>query len=141
MSASNIIHASCVAIGGRGVLLSGRSGTGKSDLTLRLLDRGAVLVSDDYTCLCVAYGVLRASAPPTIAGKLELRGVGIVDMACMGDVPVCLLVDLDDDPTRLPEPQARTLAGIAVPLVALNAREASTPIKVELALSRFGLAT
>ncbi len=141
MSAPEIIHASCVAIGGRGVLLSGRSGTGKSDLTLRLLDRGAVLVSDDYTCLRVDDGRLRASAPPTIAGKLELRGVGILDMACAGEVPVCLLVDLDDHPVRLPEPRARALAGIVVPLVSLNALEASAPIKVELALSRFGLAT
>ncbi len=141
MSAPDVVHASCVAIGGRGVLLSGRSGAGKSDLTLRLLDRGALLVSDDYTRLRVENGVLRASAPPTIAGKLELRGVGIVDMDHVGEVPVSLIVDLGDLPVRLPEPRARTIFGTVVPLVALNALEASAPIKVELALSRFGLAT
>ena len=72
------IHASCVAIGGRGVLLLGKSGVGKSDLALRLIAEGARLVADDRTILFAIRGALHAKAPETIKGLLEIRGVGIV---------------------------------------------------------------
>ena len=87
---SETVHASTVAIEGRAVLIAGRSGSGKSDLALRLIDRGAVLVSDDYTFVRRADGRLLASPPDTIAGRIELRGVGIVEMANLRDVPVAL---------------------------------------------------
>jgi len=74
------LHASTVALDGRAVLISGPSGSGKSDLALRLLDRGFILVSDDQTIVRKDGGHLVAGAPPTIAGKLEVRGIGIVDM-------------------------------------------------------------
>jgi serine kinase of HPr protein (carbohydrate metabolism regulator) len=61
---SETVHATCVAIDGRGILIRGRSGAGKSDLALRLIDRGARLVSDDYTILAASGGRLRAAAPP-----------------------------------------------------------------------------
>jgi len=134
-----LVHASCVAIGGRAVLISGASGRGKSDLALRLIDRGARLVSDDYTIVRPATGRLLASAPTRIAGKMEIRGVGIVDMAAVGDMPVCLLVDLDLAPERLPEPASRSIADIEIPVIGLAALEASATIKVESALLRFGL--
>ena len=133
------IHASCVAIAGRAVLIAGASGSGKSDLALRLIDRGARLVSDDYTLLAEAGGRLLASPPPTIAGKLEIRGVGIVDREAASEVPVCLLVDLDGEPERLPEPRSTMLLGTTVPTVSLSALEASAPLKVEAALQSFGL--
>jgi serine kinase of HPr protein (carbohydrate metabolism regulator) len=134
-----IVHASCVAIGGRGVLLGGRSGAGKSDLALRLIDRGAELVSDDYTQLrCVGETVL-AQAPATIAGKIEVRGVGLIELSEAAGVPVCLCVDLDAAPERLPEPATVRLAGVAIPLVALAALEPSAPLKLEYALVHFGL--
>ena len=129
------IHATTVAIGGRAVLIEGPSGAGKSDLALRLIDRGAVLVSDDYTCLASDGGTLYAQAPATIAGRLEVRGVGIVDMACHGPLPVALAVALGA-PDRLPEPQERVIADVAVALVTIQPFEASAPIKVELALGR-----
>ena len=129
------IHATTVAIGGRAVLIEGPSGAGKSDLALRLIDRGAVLVSDDYTCLASDGSTLYAQAPATIAGRLEVRGVGIVDMACHGPLPVALAVALGE-PDRLPEPQERLIADVAVPLVMIQPFEASAPIKVELALAR-----
>jgi serine kinase of HPr protein (carbohydrate metabolism regulator) len=134
------IHASCVAIGGRAVLISGRSGSGKSDLALRLIDRGAVLVSDDYTVLQAHGGTLVASPPETIAGKIEMRGVGIVERPYVEAVPVALLVDLARAPERLPEPASAVLAGVAVPAVGLSALEASAPIKVEAALLLHGTA-
>ena len=76
---SETLHVSAVAIDGRAVLIGGRSGTGKSDLALRLIDRGAVLISDDYTFVHRVQGQALASAPATIAGKIEVRGVGIVE--------------------------------------------------------------
>ena len=103
---SETVHASAVAIDGRAVLIGGRSGHGKSDLALRLIDRGAALVSDDYTFVCRRIeGRVVASAPPTIIGKIEMRGVGLIEMETEQDVPVALCVDLDETPERLPEPE------------------------------------
>jgi serine kinase of HPr protein (carbohydrate metabolism regulator) len=133
------VHASCIAIGGRAVLLAGSSGRGKSDLALRLIDRGAALISDDYTELRRSGGRLLARAPATIAGKIELRGVGVVELAAAADLPVCLYVDLERAPERLPEPATIGLAGEDVPLVALAALEPSAPLKLEWLLVRFGL--
>src|SRR5438094_9977067 len=88
------VHASTVATDGRAVLITGPSGSGKSDLALRLLDRGFTLVSDDQTIVRKDGDQLLASAPPTIAGKLEIRGIGIVDMEGAENVPVALIVEL-----------------------------------------------
>lgn len=137
---SETVHATCIAIEGRGVLIRGRSGSGKSDLALRLIDRGAALVSDDYTILSKAGGRVVARAPETIAGKLEVRGVGIVEMDPATDVPVCLVADLDRVPDRLPEAAAEaTILGTIIPALGLAALEASAPLKLERALLRFGL--
>ena len=131
-------HASTVAIDGRAVLIEGPSGAGKSDLALRLIDRGAHLVSDDYTDLTRHGDALIANAPPTIAGRMEVRGLGIVDLLAAGPTPVALLVRLDTDPARMPEPERCAIDGVTVPQIALDPFHASTPIKVELAL-RHGL--
>ena len=133
------IHATCVAIAGRAILIAGASGRGKSDLALRLIDRGAALVSDDYTLVNVAEGRLLASAPERIAGKIEVRGLGIVEYPALRDVPVCLIADLDAPVDRLPDPMFRRLCGLDIPWIALSALEASAPIKLEGALLRFGL--
>ena len=135
------IHASSVAIGGIAVLLHGLSGSGKSDLALRLIDRGAALVSDDYTLLRREGGRLLASPPATIAGKMEVRGLGVIEMPHLNEAPVGLLVNLDEPTPRMPDemPAARNLAGIAVPSLTLPPLDASAPIKVELALRQFGL--
>lgn len=137
---SETVHASAVAIEGRAVLIGGLSGVGKSDLTLRLIDRGAVLISDDYCDVRRAEGRARASAPATILGKIEMRGVGIVELPTVQQVPVALFVDLDQPPARLPEPgETRSLAGVAVPVLRLAGLEASAPLKVEAALRLIGL--
>ncbi len=139
---SETLHASCVAVDGRAILISGRSGSGKSDLALRLIDRGAALVSDDYTIVRRVSGRLLARAPNNIGGRMEVRGLGILPFPFLSDVPVALLVDLNLDVVRLPEPRQHvSLAGCAVPVVAISALESSAPIKVEIALRQFGLAT
>lgn len=138
---SETLHASCVAINGRAVLIEGRSGAGKSDLALRLIDRGAALVSDDYTLVTRSGARLLAAAPANIAGKIEVRGLGILDMPQIAYVPIALVVSVGEPVERLPElGGARKIAGIDVPLVSLSALEASAPVKVELALKRDGLA-
>lgn len=130
------IHATCVAIHGRGVLLVGPSGCGKSDLALRLIDRGATLVSDDYTRCRQAGDRLIASPPATITGMIEVRGIGIMPVPHLAEAPVTLLIDLGGDVERMPEPSNRTIAGVALPMVCFAALEDSAPIKVELALSQ-----
>ena len=133
------IHASTVASASRAVLISGPSGAGKSDLALRMLDRGFTLVSDDRTILKREGDQLIASAPPNIAGKLEIRGIGIVDMETVRDVPVALLVLLTSDIERLPDDDNnRQILGVSLPVVSIDAMAASAPSKVELALDRMG---
>ena len=134
------IHASTVAAEGRAVVISGPSGAGKSDLALRLLDRGFTLVSDDQTTIRRDGDRLIASAPPNIAGKLEIRGVGIVDMDVLKDVPVALFVELTSEIQRLPDDsRERPLLGVRLPLISIDAMTASAPSKVALALDRMGL--
>lgn len=134
---SETLHASCVAIGGRAVLIEGPSGSGKSDLALRLIDKGATLVSDDYTVLVRERDRLYAQPPATIAGKIEVRGLGIVELPHEKRSPVALVVCLIDQIERMPEErEPRRIAGVTLPEIALNAHEMSAPIKVALALSR-----
>jgi serine kinase of HPr protein (carbohydrate metabolism regulator) len=137
---SETIHASTVASDGRAVLISGPSGSGKSDLTLRLLDRGFTLVSDDQTIVRRDGNRLIASAPPTIAGYLEIRGIGIVDMETVSDIPVALFVELTSEIQRLPDDRReRPVLGVSLPLVSVDALAASAASKVALALDRLGL--
>ena len=134
------LHASTVASEGRAVLITGPSGSGKSDLALRLLDRGFTLVSDDQTLVRRSGDRLIASSPATIAGKLEVRGIGIVDMDIVKDVPVALIVELTGELLRLPDDsRERPILGINLPLISVDAMTASAPSKVALGLDRFGL--
>jgi serine kinase of HPr protein (carbohydrate metabolism regulator) len=131
---SEMLHASTVAIDGQAVLITGVSGSGKSDLALRLIDRGAKLISDDYTLLTRVGMLLMASSPATINGKLEVRGIGIIECETLDTAPAALIVRIDEVPLRMPEDNMQNIAGIAVPVIALAPFEASAPIKVELAL-------
>jgi serine kinase of HPr protein (carbohydrate metabolism regulator) len=134
------VHASTVALDGRAVLITGRSGSGKSDLALRMLDRGFTLVSDDQTIVKKDGSRLIASAPPTIAGKLEIRGIGIVEMQRSENVPVALIVELTSEIQRMPDDsRERPILGVGVPLITIDAMTASAPSKVAIALDRMGL--
>ena len=131
-----LVHASCVSVGGRGVLLCGPSGAGKSDLALRLIDAGGVLVSDDQVALRPAEGRVTASAPDALAGLLEVRGLGIVRMPRCDAVSLALVADLDPALAieRMPDPAARTLCGIPVPALTVAARHASAAALIRAAL-------
>lgn len=137
---SETVHATCIAIDDHGVLLIGKSGAGKSDLALRLIDRGAELVSDDYTIVTAHDGRLHATAPATIAGRIEIRGLGIVVMPARTSAPIALVIALDQIVPRMPPEMVaeRTIAGIEIPLVALDPFEHSAPVKVEKALALYG---
>lgn len=137
---SENLHASCVAANGRAILITGRSGSGKSDLALRLIDRGFALISDDRTILRKQDGKLIATAPEMIRGKIEVRGLGIVEMDAVPSAPVALVVELTTDIERLPDDdRERQILGISVPLVSVDAMTTSAALKVALALDRLGL--
>ena len=92
---NHLIHATCVAINHKAVLITGASGSGKSDLALRLIkDAGATLISDDQTSLHLINGHVLASPPDTIQGLLEVRVVGIVPLPFMNDIAVALQIEL-----------------------------------------------
>lgn len=140
------IHATCVCIENRGVLLLGASGVGKSDLALRLIDEGAQLVADDRTLLFVKSGKLHAKAPASIKGLLEIRSVGIVALPSRASVPLVLAVQLGREGARLPSqrffsPPHRLTADTKLPQIALNPHFASTPAKIRAALRAFSRGT
>jgi serine kinase of HPr protein (carbohydrate metabolism regulator) len=130
-----LLHATAVAIDGKGVLIEGPSGSGKSDLALRLLDRGAALVADDQVRVARAGAGVRLACPERIAGLIEVRGLGILRVEPAAEAPLALCVTLGEE-ARLPEPATRTVLGAAVRAMTLDPRAPSAPIKVELALRR-----
>ena len=118
LAEETVLHASCVAVDEKGVLICGASGTGKSGLALELMGYGAQLVSDDRTALRREEDKILASAPDTIRGKIEARGIGILHADPVEEVPIVLVVSLDEPETeRLPPRRSRQLLGLLVPLV------------------------
>lgn len=128
----------CVAIGGRGLLISGKSGSGKSSLALALIDRGAVLVGDDGVLLSQDQGRLVAAPHPNISGKLEVRNLGLLDFAVSPAVPVVLALVLDPEAPRfIEEADTVVIEGVALPQVRLWPDSPVLAFKAELALARF----
>jgi len=101
---------------------------------LRLIDRGAVLVSDDQTLVVRSGKALHARPPAEIAGRMEIRGIGIVAMPHVEDVPVGLIVRLDGQVERMPDRRVRRVIGIELRECHVDAFHASAPIKVEMML-------
>ena len=132
-----LIHGTAVCFGRAGLLLRGPSGSGKSDLALRLIETGAALVADDQVELTRAGDELRATAPLSIAGLIEARGLGILRLPRVAETALRLVCDLVPraQVERLPERRACTLLDVEVPLLALHAFDASTPAKLRWALT------
>ena len=116
--AKALLHATCVAVDGRGLLILGPSGSGKSSLALQLIALGATLVSDDRTFLHTEAGRVIARAPDTIRNQIEARGVGILSAPSTGPVRVELVCDLGQrEAGRLPPTRERDVLGVQLPLV------------------------
>ncbi len=144
--AAVLFYGSCVALGKNAAILTGPSGSGKSDLALRFIFQtpaplSPALVSDDQIRLEARNGHLTARPPESIAGQIEVRGIGIVDIPYCEEAEVKLLVQLVDKeivPRLPPAPLlTRPLCGIDVPLLLLSALESSAPLKLRLALQYF----
>lgn len=140
-----LVHGTCVAFGRRAALLRGKPGAGKSDLALRFMALPAedgnkpLLVADDQVLVeARANGALLATPPETIAGKFEVRGLGIVEVPFLKEaelVLVCDLVEAKDVPRMPPEPWERAIiAGVPLPLLKLAPFEPSAPLKLKMAL-------
>jgi HPr kinase/phosphorylase len=113
------LHASCVAINGRALLIRGASGSGKSALALELIALGAALVADDQVDLTAEDGRLIAAPPEALAGLIEARGLGLLRLPFSAVVPVGALLDLDTPPApRLPRRETETLCGVTVERIA-----------------------
>ena len=140
-----ILHASAVATatasGWRAVLLRGPSGSGKSDLSLRLMERGWRLVGDDYVEAWASGGALFVAPAPRIAGVIETRGVGLTGAPHLLFARAVLLVDCEMPADRLPEPHAETIQDVALPHLSLSALEASAPGKIIAAVTARDMAS
>lgn len=118
MSENANVHATCVALSDRAVLIQGQSGQGKSALGLQLLAYGCVLVADDQVQISRRDHDLVASPPHTIVGLIEARGVGILNAIHQQEAKVVLVIDLDQTETeRLPQRRSITLLGCELPLI------------------------
>jgi HPr kinase/phosphorylase len=116
--AREVLHATCVAVAGRGLLILGPSGAGKSALALRMLSLGASLVADDRTELTADSGELTARCPAAIRGLIEARGLGLLRADTVDSAPVVLVADLGrDEPDRLPPTRKITILGCEADLV------------------------
>jgi hypothetical protein len=138
-----IVYGTCVALGDRAVILEGPPGSGKSDLALRFImqtpqEMSPALVSDDQVALVLDNARLIASPPETIAGKIEVRGLGILPMPYRAGVRLCLIAELcePDRVSRMPPspPRARQIGGLTLPVMQIAPFEASAHLKLRLAL-------
>jgi serine kinase of HPr protein (carbohydrate metabolism regulator) len=145
------VHATCIAVEGRAVLLRGPSGSGKSDLALRCLalqptpwsPARACLVADDRVLLTRDVNHVVASCPPSIAGRIEVRGLGIVPVETVPAATVVLVVDLTarEKIERFPHPLVdEALLGVRLPVLPLWPFECSAPLKVLFAIGIYGVA-
>jgi serine kinase of HPr protein (carbohydrate metabolism regulator) len=136
---SRLHQAGCVAIGGRGVLIEGAPGTGKSSLALALIDRGAILVGDDGVSLEARDGTLFASPAQNIAGLIEVRNVGIVTRPTVAAIPVALVLRLDPAaPRHVDQAERVNIAGIKLPMIRLWPDSPVLALRAELALEHYG---
>ena len=131
------IYATCLELNHKGILLIGPSGSGKSDLALRLIkEKQAILISDDRTNIEIVSGAIIASCPQTIQGLLEVRGIGIVKMPHKEQTKISLVIELTnnlEEIERLPQDETTTLLGVEIKKIRLYPFELSAVHKVALA--------
>lgn len=131
------IHASCVEWEGKGILILGKSNSGKSDLALRLIDIGAQLVADDQVDLALSNdGTIAASCPDKIRGRLEIRGFGIARLPSLLETKLFFAAELVDRGCveRLPFKASFDYGGVRIPLMKMNAFDVSAVAKLKMAI-------
>lgn len=129
-----------VVIKGRGVLIEGAPGSGKSSLALALIDRGAMLIGDDGVALAAINGRLLAGPAPATAGLIEVRNVGLVPMPFIDRAAIALVIALDPEAPRFIEaPEERDVLGVKLPMVRLWPDSPVLALRAELALERHGI--
>ena len=134
-----LVQASAVSVGGRALLIEGKPGSGKSSLALALIDRGATLIGDDGVRLVRDGDSITVTPPPNIAGKLEIRGVGIVDLP-ITEAPLALILAIDPDAPRYPEDlPMRDILGVPIPGLPFKPGDAIQALRAEWALTKHGL--
>ena len=133
------MHATSVAIEDNGVLIIGPSGSGKSDLALRLIDSGATLISDDLTFCKKKSGKIYLFSTKKIFGLIEIRGLGIITVPYVEDIELKIVVNLTEDKVeRLPNQNVKVLMGSQIPLININPTEASASAKIKLKIYEEG---
>ena len=134
-TASLLLHGSAVRLSDKGVLLIGKSGRGKSDLALQMIDRGAILIADDQVYVSRDGDRLMANAPSQIAGLIEVRGVGIMRLPYVkSELDLVVDLDLDGEETRLPDSMVATWHGLDLQKIRIDARSPSAIAKIHIAL-------
>ncbi|MBS0271140.1 MAG: aldolase [Proteobacteria bacterium] len=131
------LHSTCVAVKYQAVLIAGKPGMGKTSLALQLIDRGAILVSDDQTLISLEDGILIATSPASLRGRIEVRNIGICTLPFQEKSPLALCVEIceNDFPDRLPEPAFTAYHDIQIPVLKLIKNDPLGAIKVELRLA------
>ena len=136
-----ILHAGLIAMqrGGhwRGVLIEGPSGSGKSDLALRAIEQDFRLVADDRVAIWACEGALYGRAPESMAGMVEVRGVGICREPALAFCRIALVVRCEQH-ERMPEPAFTDYVGLSIPTISLAPLESSAPAKLGRALQHLG---
>jgi serine kinase of HPr protein (carbohydrate metabolism regulator) len=136
----SFFQASCVAISGRGILISGAVGSGKSSLAMGLIDRGAVLVGDDGVMLQQKSGQLIAASHPETLGLIEVRNLGLLTLPFVAQCQIALHITLDmAAPRYISEAEHIELYGISIPTIGFWPQSPILPIKAEMALQLYGL--
>jgi len=132
----NQFYATAVTYCGFGILIRGPSGSGKSDLALRLIDDGAGLVADDQVVIKEVGQELYLSPPDSLSGLIEVRGVGVIKIEYVSDIRLCLIVELDprNEIQRIPKIKEELIKKIPVPVINMYAFESSVLAKIKIIL-------
>ena len=128
------VHGTCVELGGVGILLLGPSGSGKSDLALRVIDCGGALIADDQVSIECVSGCLVAHAPAELRGILEVRGIGLVDLPFSQQTSVSVVFELvkRGEVERMPRSKHWECLGVKVPSYRIDPLSASACAKIRL---------
>lgn len=126
------IHANAVLFQERGFLFIGKAGSGKSDLTLRLMEAGGTLISDDRTILIPQGDMLCATPPDNLAGKIEVRGIGIITVNYTKYCPIDIICELSTNYPRIPEEKTKIIRGKTYKYFIIHPFEISSIAKLRI---------